>query len=79
MISELPAILTLSHFCEQHGPSVLFTTQSFCMNSPASTCDYTFPQSFDRFKKKIPNLKRQLKETADIHFCFESNSFEEYY
>ncbi|KAK7868145.1 hypothetical protein R5R35_003021 [Gryllus longicercus] len=59
------ALVALCHFCELHGPSVLFTTQAFHDNAELQVeNDGVFPGSKKELKKcygNVDNLKTRIK------------------
>lgn len=72
ILSELPRTVVLTHFCEQHGPSIVFTTQ---MIGSSSEC-YTFPKSFHQSKEEIPRMLRE-KRTQRVLFCFNQEDMDD--
>lgn len=61
--------IALIHFCEQHGPSIVFTTQVF----PSTSKEYSWPTSFTKTKRSISQLKSRMPHFTKIHF-FSPNS-----
>ncbi len=52
-------IVSLCHFCEQHGPSVVFCTQAFHMTIQPDCDEQTL---FQRSRENlVSNLKESLK------------------
>lgn len=66
--AAIPRTAVLTHFCEQHGPSIVFATQKI---DPESNV-YSFPQSFTDLRPRLPGIMKGLSE--NIHFYSPSSS-----
>jgi hypothetical protein len=64
-----PCLITLAHFCERHGPSIVFTTQKI----HPSWDIYLFPSSFLK-KEDLPQSDTPKKKTQRELFPDETTS-----
>jgi hypothetical protein len=67
-----PSTCVLAHFCEQHGPSIVFTSQLLVSSSLSSF--YTFPESFNGIssKEEITKWTEKFSDFGHLHFDFGS-------
>ncbi len=67
-LCSMSVTLTLAHFCEQHGPSLVFSCQQVHSEDDST---YSFPSSFKlKSRKDFDNWLQSFSNFQHIHFHF---------
>ena len=61
------AIISFCHFCEQHGPSVVFCTQAYKNNTPFESFKYG---KQTKKNDEIPNDFDNINKVGQTHRLF---------
>ena len=75
LLTKMNAVISLCHFCEVHGPSILFCTQAFHPEEDSQqVCCLSY--CFKGIQYKITVMRNKSSGKWRIHVCFSVQVFD---